>query len=254
MSASQGPAGRNLPFQATFRQVFGLLRLNHDALLRLAAAPLLLSFLLAILVNWLPSDEMAILALLLDLAPLTVFAVNWHRLVLLGPQACPPDLGLEWGRRQTVFLGRTLVLGVGLGLAAALPVILASRLLQASPIGVPLLLTAAAAVLFVAVRLSLVFPAAALDRQYGFGSSWRDTEGFGFQLLGLMLATGLPFWAGALLLHVFADSTGLATAAPYALLFVDRAVGYAAAAAGVNLLSVVYRRLSPGAPPTVQRA
>jgi len=237
-----------LPVQDTVQQAFALLWRYRDEWLRLALAPVVLSFLLAVFVFLTRNQGVGLIASFVNMAPLALFAVSWHRLVLLGPRAIAPGLALVWSARETRFFVRALLFTVGLSLVAAAPAFLFARMMQGSPSGALLLVAVALGLLLVAMRVGLAFPATALDRAYGFAQSWRDTAGCGLPLLGIVVLTGLPFALGVLLFHLLATSIGLARAAPYAMLFVEQAAGYLATAAMATAVSLAYRRLAGGPP------
>src|SRR5581483_2354780 len=119
----------------------------------------------------------------------TLFSVGWLRVLLLPQERTRRDFGLRWTRRHTRFLWRslTLVLGAmaailageaaGAALVPADPDNELGSVTAAVPLGVATLAAA-----YVVLRLSLAFPAAAIDHDYGFARSWRDTQRCGVAL------------------------------------------------------------------------
>ena len=178
---------------------------------RAVLAPLLLSLLLLLLqirfgtpmvqTEGQPPPTPATIDFLLSLAgmvPYVIFAVAWHRLVLLGPQQGLPDLQPSWRRRHFHFLGYMLLLALiaglvllCLGIAAGL--LLPQSLVQAEPDAAPNLLVLAVSLLLLllvgglAMRFSFVLPARALDETYGLSESWRQTRGQGLRILTVFL-------------------------------------------------------------------
>jgi hypothetical protein len=233
-----------LPFLETCRAALLHLWLNREAWLRLALVPAMLSFALGVTLEAIDNRDLALFVSVADILPLTLFSVSWHRLMLLGPQGAPGGLGATWEARHTRFLGRTLVLGLGLGLIAVAPALILVEVMGSIPVIAMPLLGMIVVMLLVATRLSLVFPAIAIDRGYGFFDSWRDTAGHGFRIVGLILATQAPFWLAMVALRLIATDTGLAQAAPYTLALVQEAGNYLAAAGGVAVLSLAFRALA----------
>ncbi|MEX2009450.1 MAG: hypothetical protein WEC41_04590, partial [Dongiaceae bacterium] len=223
MSAHTPLAGGSpLPVPGTVAEAYRLLWAYRWESVRLGLVPVSVSFLLATIVGVLPEGGPAVAAALADLIPLTLFAVNWHRLVLLGPSQAAAGLGVRWGVRETTFLVRSLALGFGIGAIMAVPLLAISAALQHTPVGLPVLGLVIVAAVFLSLRLSLVFPAIAVDLAYGFAQSWKDTAGRGLRLLAAMLAASAPLWAALLLFVGLAEASGLADAAPFAVLFLDR--------------------------------
>ena len=240
---SRGSANRSpLPIQATVKEAYRLLWGSRDDLLRLGVAPVLVSFVLEWLAHRLSPGLIVLLLALATMLPLTLFAVNWHRLVLLGPAQAAAGLGVRWERRETRFLYRTLLLALGVAVVMVVPTLLAMGLLQRSPLGYPIMGAIAFVGLLLSLRFSLVYPATAVDERYGFAQSWSDTSGCGFQLLAGVVLASVPIWLAFYALRLIAMGTGLAAAAPLSLLLLDHAGDYVAAAAYLTVLSLVFRR------------
>lgn len=92
----------------------------------------------------------------------TVFAVTTHRLVLLGSGAVPAWGLRRWSQRESRFA--LFMIGVALCLMPA-------GLLLIVPAVGPLLMVATA--VWLASRLSLVFPAIAVDEPMGLADAWQ---------------------------------------------------------------------------------
>jgi hypothetical protein len=198
-----GPAGPTHLFPlpvwatvgATLRSWLGLL--GH--VVRLGLVPyLILAAITVLQFEVLPADPAAsMIAGLVMLFPYTLFAVAWHRLVLLGPPAAP-SWSLRFERRHWRFVGLLVALYVLMYLSAgaALAVIgLISSAMQESAGGGLLLSLVVIAVVLLAmtsyVRLTFVFPATAVDERFGFQEAWRVTKGCGFRLLAIFVMVGL---------------------------------------------------------------
>lgn len=210
-SIPPGPVA-TLPIWASVAAVFRTVLIeNLRHFPRAVLAPLLLSLLLLLLQirfgtplvqeAGAPPPTPSPLDLLLSFAglvPYVIFAVAWHRLVLLGPARGRPDLQPSWRRRHLHFLGYLLLLGLMAGLALVILGIAASLLLPdpapgAEPGGArPLLALAVTLLLLLLVgwftlRLCFVLPARALDERYGLSDSWRQTRGQGLRILAVLV-------------------------------------------------------------------
>ena len=131
------------------------------------------------------SDAIKGLAMILQLMAHTVFAVTTHRILLLGDQSVP-SWGLQsWTRRETLFLLQVLLVSfclVPLLLLAALP-------------GIGILLAIGAGLLVVS-RLSLVFPAAAVEQPLTIPEAWALSAPHQFPLL--LMVSVVPALLGML--------------------------------------------------------
>lgn len=164
---------------------------------------------------------------LLSLLVNVVFAVITHRLFLLGEEEASSKALMPWGKRETYFLfcllalmvGAVLIFGV-MGIAT-----MALSASYASIVGVPI-------VLYLFARVSLVFPAAAVDEGLTFTDSWRITENH--QILVLAIVIGIPVLIGIVWV--------LLSYIPYSLvlnLLLDLVLGVV----GIGCLSLTYKEL-----------
>lgn len=128
------------------------------------------------------SSAVDLLSALVWLAVFAVFAITTHRIVLLGPGSVPPWGIGWWSKREWRFL---LYLFGFTGLLLACSVVLSFlALIPFLGVLVGLLLTC-----WLAARLSLVFPALALEEQASFRRSWQMTRDY----QGLMIAVVVLF-------------------------------------------------------------
>ncbi len=183
---------------------------NFGAFLKIAALPGLL-YILVGLAPFLPIllwqagqlDLVAGIAPYIDIVPALIsyaagiyFAVGWHRFLLLGDAGGTPKVFLAWRRPHWRFLLYTLLLVVLPSVASMVVVftILYPGLGRGLNLGWPasiLVLAALAVAIWLWFRVSLVYPAAAVDaRGYGLKQAWRDTKG---NVLRLVLVTLLVF-------------------------------------------------------------
>lgn len=230
---------------------------NLGSFARLAILPALASFLLEVLLfntsaaelfdpqaPRLPTPgDLAILiaVLLLNFLPVSLFAVAWTRLLLLGP-AAEPGLLHRWSRRELGYFGRLLPLVVVTAGIVMLP-----TGLFGTGMAIDGLLTTASVVvaLLVFVRGMLVLPAAALEVRFGFADAIRATRGATpvWTVIALALIY-LPFLPFFLLVAGLLNVTGLALAAPYASLFLQVVIGYGMQAGAVGLQALLFRQLT----------
>ena len=189
----------------------------------------------------LPAGSLSgIAAWLLQLPFYTLVAVTCHRVIVLGPSQLPAAFGLYWGRRETIFLG--WLVGVGLLLAAlTLFDMLLHSLVDKSAPRVAVWIYDFLSYLFVAyflMRFSFVLPAAALEHRLSFADSWRVTRGNG---LVLALAMCVPAYLALLLFlgldTVLADATAQLAQVPYRLVMLVQTVLH------IAVLSIAYKYL-----------
>ncbi len=144
---------------------------------------------------------------LLSLLPLVIFGIAWGRIVLLGPRsgAIPRPL---LGMRTWIYFGYLLVYlllfiipflllfagSIGLTYLAGTtaagpdPMALLAQALWVVPTGFLLYLL----LLYVSLRLALVFPAVSVDQRLSLAGSWRLTRGNGLRFFAAMILTMLP--------------------------------------------------------------
>ncbi len=119
----------------------------------------------------------------------TLFAVTTHRVVLLGPKSIPKWGTLSWSKRETLFALHILGLGIvviPLAIFSLVPVI-----------GVVLVICS---VFWVIGRLSLVFPAIAIDQGVSYIYSWNITKNYQLLMVLVVIVFPILLLAPALLL------------------------------------------------------
>lgn len=195
MTPPRGPAD-SLPVFATVVGAYRALFLGFPGFARAAFLPFVLSIACSVPLAFL--DNMPVTGLLFWLfavsVPCTLFGVAWYRLLLLGADAAPPALVPAWRARHWRFLSWMLLLL--LFLASQVAMLLVVSLVAAGIPKVAVLLgelLVLTLVLVVILRLSLVFPAAAVDQTYPLSQAWRHTRGQSLRLLGAALLGLLPF-------------------------------------------------------------
>jgi hypothetical protein len=188
-----------------------------------------------------------LLALVVEFLVVSVFAVGWHRLILLGPRSSR-GLGIDFGRREIACLGRIWLCFLGLFVGALVCGVVETFLagmLHADPErSVRIALAGFSLVAgYVLGRIGLSFAALSIDQPASFALAWQATRGQG----GYILAIYGPVAIGWLLLYYlfeWADDLGLGAAAPYALLFINVVLATVFVALLVTINAVLYRRLS----------
>lgn len=226
--------------RAAYSSVFGQLNL----LARAAFLPFLLSLVLIIGGN--PIFNM--LVALLRLVPYTIFAIAWHRLVLLGPERANPTFFPGWSRRHWRFLGNALmILAITTAVitAASIATVMFMQGDGAAPDEAALLRTVATAaalglplVIYITLRLAFVFPAVSVDEGYRLRDAWRHTKSQGLRLMLVMFLTLAPFLLLEFLLFN-ALATGLiGNTVGYIL---GNLVGYISLALSLSVISSAFR-------------
>lgn len=264
-----GSPAPNLSPRALMGEAFDALWRNRTDLLRIAVAPVgaTLAIDVALLTLAAPADPAAgpgmtaYLLLALSIPPAALLAINWLRVLLLGPAAVP-GLGLRWGASETRFLLR--MLGILLaGLLATFvvlaPVVVAFGLVAGTAGGPALdywliLLSTLGGVLiyaYVSLRLSPALAALAAGQAATLGQAWAVTRGQGGRLLLAGVAVVGPFYLLMFLLPALLHRVGLDEAAPLSSLLAQVVLASLTSAAGFALVAVIYRRLGGRPAPQV---
>lgn len=186
-----------------------------------------------------PFSSWNVAASLIQAIILPIFAVAWHRFVLLGPSIARTKLGIDVTRREIVFIAYVLIIAAILWAPYSIGII--RRPFDWLTIA---LLLWPFYMLPVLARLSLVLPAAAIERRISFSQAWTMTRGSAWRLTGILVLCGLPFLIlYQLVFPLLLDAAGgtwwvlLVEMAQLILIFLHIAV----AAAG---LSLTYRWIS----------
>lgn len=188
-----------------------------------------------------------------------LFAVAWHRRYLIPAEAATVGEALRWRHRQTRFL--LITFGISLlafvigsfggmaafGLLVAMDAFLASRGEVASLPPVLAILVAYSLGLFIYARLSLLFPATAVDHRLNLRECFKLTRGNGWRLVIILTLVTAPFLitrflglATIALFGFFAGLTGTLIG-----VFIEQTLTFAGIAVGVSALSIAYRELVP---------
>jgi hypothetical protein len=175
---------------------------------------------------------------------------NMTRLLLIGPAATRPWLGLALDGRLVVVVWRfvqAVLLSFLLGLVAFIPLSLALTLIGTAGgagIGIAAMLFAGLVLASIGLRLSVAAYATAIDRPTGMREAWRLTEGNGISLLGAYLAVNLPIF-GLLLVVVFILGA-LATVVPHSVQLIVSLVALVSSLASVAVVALAVEKLMGG--------
>jgi len=167
----------------------------------------------------------------------TVFIVRWHRFILLGETTSETLIPPGW---STFFLT-----AVKIGLAVFVGAFVLVLIAAVPPHFLTVLIAIAGyiALALASARVSLAFPAAAIERPISLREAWDLMAGNYWRLFACLLACYLPFG----IVHYIVTQIGLEL--PSILWIVFQIVGLAVSFAGVavvaSLLSDIYRGLYP---------
>ncbi len=196
-----------------------------------------------------------------------VFAVGWHRLILLGSADATGPVQFRVSRREVKFFLFVVLLMIPFYLGNLL-----IGLLTASPDGDAAgaigggLAAAAGSIVFIIVstiiwvRCSFLFPAIAVEADQGLATAWRQTSGVAWRLfwagmlvvIPLLIVVLVLFWPDGPVLRAI-RSAGFGD---YPNVVVQQAVGYISYAAMVGVVSLAYKRRTgwvSGERPVVER-
>ena len=178
-----------------------------------------------------------------------VFAVGWHRVILLGTHRAGSGLGVQLGGRELRYFGRLGICFLG-SIAIATAFTFVEQLIGAAVAANPESFLAAAEVgyvlasAYVFCRLGPAFAALSVDLPFGFGQSWRATSGNGFRLMAIYFLAAAGWLLVSLFFGLLAGTLGLTNAAPYTLILINAVAFTGMFALLVTINAVVFRRLS----------
>ena len=166
----------------------------------------------------------------------TIFIVRWHRFVLLGETIGADLFPPGWGVFVIGAIKITLCVILGmviLGVIAAMP---------PHFLTVPIAVVGGIALAIGSSRLSLIFPAAAIERPITLRAAWDLAAGNFWPLFTCLLLCYLPF----AVVHFIVAAIGSAAGSIVWLVFqiINLAVSFAGVAVVASLLSGIYRQLT----------
>ena len=250
-----------LAVPATARAAYGFVWRHRRRFFALAFPAIVVLAIVTALVVWPPSLEGArgpgwadILVTVAELVLWVMFAVAWHRRYLVPAEATTVGAALGWRRRHWRFS----LVALGISLLVLLGGVVIVVVIYLVPGGGPgdIMLYPASALaflfaLFLYARLSLLFPAQAVDHRLGFAECFRLTRGNGWRLVAILALVFAPFWvalsAGLAAMAILGVVGGLTGTLIGALL--HQGLNFAGIAVGVSALSIAYRHLVPATPP-----
>ena len=189
-----------------------------------------------------------LLIVVVEFLIISIFAVGWHRLILLRA-GTSGGLGIGFGRREIAFLGRVWACFLGVlmfSVAFSILEFLLAGLLRANPQGfvIVAMLGFTLVVAYVLGRIGLSFAGLSIDQPLTFAASWQATRGEGFRILATYLLVAIGWLVVGLLFSFLAGLLGLGYAAPYALMFINAILSAGFIALLVTINSILFRRLS----------
>lgn len=208
-----------------------------------------------------------ILLVIASMAFYVMFAVAWHRRCLKPAQQHTIWTALRWDQRKSLFLVRSLAVGLMVG-GAALTIFLISVILsalvagvsavggvtgQALPRGLVTVVTLVTLVpaLLLNARLALWLPAAAIDEPATLSEAWQAGDAKSWRLFAILLLVTAPgvvlFMFVLSLAGVAGNALGITGTLTFALInsLAATFINYLTIAAGVSGLSMAYKRLRP---------
>lgn len=261
-----------LPAWRTTKESFGFVFGNFGQFLLVAWLPFLITFAAQIVTFYGPPVALWLLSNLIYYLAYALFAVRWHRLVLLDDRGGVFTEPLA--KRNFLFFGYTLLFA----LAPILPILVLmlepwwlyaqgaspqefQQMMMPMAMWMGLLVPVVFILYLVMFRLSLLLPAAAVDRPLGFGEAWRRLGGNTWRLIGASVLVGLAFviaiipielTLGLSMVKQWQVSTTQAPMMPstmaMSLFFMAMlALGFLMMAALITVLSMTYRHVI-GAP------
>ena len=275
---------RELPIAETISEAYKSVFENFGMWLRIMLGPAILSVPIAVFGQMMIADEQAmleeqglegpeattammsaawpelLLANLISFVPYVLFAVAWHRFLLLGEKPSSALAPLFPSLRHVRFYLYILLLLLVVGMAAALVgsvgalvAALLSGAAGANALQAPLFLLLFMLTLYVAARLQFTFPALAVDEHYGFGDSWRNTRGQGWRfLLALSCCFVPPLFFSLIMSLILGGATGFSILF-FVNAFILAAIGLLTTAIVISAISAAFRICTGWIPPPVHQ-
>jgi hypothetical protein len=171
----------------------------------------------------------------------TVFVVRWHRFVLLDESVSGGLLPPGWG----AFLLTSIMLVVPVAVCWAVLAFVA--VLPPHILTMPLTAIGGIALTLAAMRVALVFPAAAIERPIGFMTAWHWIAGNFWRLFVCMVMCYLPF----VVVSFVVTRIGLSFPSIFLIIFqgLQLAVSFLGIGVVASLLSRIYRDIAAEPPP-----
>lgn len=210
----------------------------------------------------LPGIQLLILVqIIVGVVVTTLFSVTWHRRSLVPEESVTVAATLSWSTRHWRFLRALLTLfGIYMAVAILLAIVITGLILPVlltsdAPAEVgqnPLLFVIALPVLvYCLVRLSLLFPAAAVDERLSVKACWRRTRGNGWRIFSIYVLASIPLFliisAVSLIFSILLPGAEASITVFFIGGLVQQMLFYFSFAVGISVLSRVYYLLTqPG--------
>jgi hypothetical protein len=178
-----------------------------------------------------------------------VFAVGWHRVILLGIHRAGSGLGVQLGGRELRYFGRLWICFLG-SIAIATVFTFVEQLIGAAVAASPENFIIAAEISYILAsayvfcRIGPTFAALSVDLPFSFSQAWRATRGNGFRLVAIYLLAAAGWLLVSLFFGLIAGALGLSDAAPYTLILINAVALAGMFALLVTINAIVFRRLS----------
>ena len=236
------PSPPRLRVYETVGEAFRLTFRNFRTMLSLALAPIVLAVLLpAVMRIDLQTDASSVQLVIHAIARLfllSVFAVAWHRYLLLGTRDTSVPIQFWPGARDVRYFARLMLF-----LLPQEIILVAMHAEDLLLVLVLLLIT-----LFVAAPFALAFPATAVDNYQGLMAARRALRGATLQLVGAILLSFVAITVVLFLLGGVLGSLVLATFGPGAMVSFFNALTFLTVGVPVAVVTVAYRKLTPTGP------
>ena len=276
---SPKPSKSKLPVWRTAGEAYAFIFRNPGVFVSLAAIPLALSlplgFAMLLVQPITPDDYQTYLTESAffgwwDLVNIihqliwAIFAVSWHRFVLLGRKDSTGPVQFLLRRRELRFFLYTLIFLLPFYIVSVLSRSVFGRVFREpsmetfqSSFDVLMILGGVMVVAFIImICCTLIFPAIAVDSDRGFGTAWRQLRGSTWRLIWALVIVVAPFLpvSGAIaqvtvpMLMDAASGADVSWTAFILLLAVNSLLGFLLAAVAVTVLSLAYRHLTGWTP------
>jgi hypothetical protein len=199
----------------------------------------------------------------LQFAAVVMYSVAWHRAYLVPADPMTPRAAYRWGPRQSKFLmayfkllGVFIPFGLVVGIVASVffPVFVGGSVSTDTGqlAGQVIWFSWAMALvgMWIYARLSMMFPAAAVDTPSTLKTSWRMTKGNGLSLFWIVVLVAVPITGLSVLITgaivALYQSTGAGSILTVNLLasLITIFMTFVGLAVGVSAMSICYKRLT----------
>lgn len=191
----------NLPVWLTALDAYRRCLVNLPTLSRVAFIPLCLVLVAGFAVGFVagitghadqlrvPFSDWSLVGVAIQRIFWIIFAVAWHRFILLGPGRARTSVGIDLTQRELSFFAYVMVIFF---ISSAPYYAVVTRIITPVDWLVFILLYWPWLVLPVTARLFLVLPAAAIEHRISFGHAWTMTRGTTWRVVAIMVLCGSP--------------------------------------------------------------